>query len=141
MPLTVLLADDDRDLAWIVAYAARQVWPGCRALIAADGGTALRHFAAEEPDVVILDVAMPPPDGFEVCRRICETSGAPILILTASEGPAGQARAFARGDGLPPQALRPRRPPGALAGPHAGAGWTRPLTARYSTGHEPLRVA
>ncbi len=97
MPLTVLIADDDRDLARIVAYAARQVWPGCRALIAADGGTTLRHFATEEPDVVILDAAMPPPDGFEVCRRIRETSTAPILILTASEGPAGQARAFARG--------------------------------------------
>ncbi len=97
MSLTVLIADDDRDLARIVAYAARQVWPGCRTLIADDGGTALRHFAAEGPDVVILDVAMPPPDGFEVCRRIRATSGAPILILTATAGPAGQARAVALG--------------------------------------------
>jgi len=40
MSLTVLIADDDRDLARIVAYAARQVWPGCRTLIADDGGTA-----------------------------------------------------------------------------------------------------
>jgi len=47
--------------------------------------------------VVILDVAMPPPDGFEVCRRIRATSGAPILILTATAGPAGQARAVALG--------------------------------------------
>jgi len=97
MPLTVLIADDDYGIAVVVAYAARQVWSGCRTLIAADGGTALRHFAAEGPDVVILDVTMPPPDGFEVCRRIRETSGAPILFLTASEGPAGKARAFALG--------------------------------------------
>ncbi len=97
MSLTVLIADDDRDLARIVAYAARQVWPGCRVLIAADGGTALRHFAAEGPDVVILDVEMPPPDGCEVCRRIRATSGAPILMLTARDDPADKARAATLG--------------------------------------------
>ena len=97
MPLTILIADDNRDLARIVAYAARQVWPGCRTLLAADGVEALRHFAAEEPDVVILDLSMPPPDGFEVCRRIRDTSGAPILILTVRDSPADRARALGLG--------------------------------------------
>jgi len=32
---------------------------------------------------VVLDVRMPPLDGFEVCRRIHATSAVPILMLTA----------------------------------------------------------
>lgn len=97
MSLTVLIADDDRRLAMVVAYAARQVWPGCRILIAADGGTALRHVTTEGPDVVILDVEMPPPDGFAVCRHIHQVSGAPILMLTARASAADKERAAALG--------------------------------------------
>jgi len=85
------------DIALVVTFAARLVWPDCRALVAADGGTAPRHVADEGPDVVVLDVRMPPPDGFEVCRRIHETSGVPILMLTARDSPADRARALALG--------------------------------------------
>ena len=38
---------------------------------------------ASEPDAVLLDVTMPGMDGWEVCRRIRETSDVPIIILTA----------------------------------------------------------
>ena len=37
MPLKLLIAEDDRDLAEVVAYGARQAWPDCRITIAADG--------------------------------------------------------------------------------------------------------
>ena len=97
MPLTVLIAADDRDIALVVTFAARLIWADCRALVAAGGGTALQHFADEGPDVVVLDVQMLPPDGFEVCRRIHETSGVPILLLTPRDSPADRARALALG--------------------------------------------
>jgi DNA-binding response OmpR family regulator len=35
-----------------------------------------------EPEVVILDVVLPDMDGFEVCRRIRQDSGVPIVMLT-----------------------------------------------------------
>ncbi len=83
--MKVLVADDDRDFATIVAYTLRATWPDWQVTLAADGVQALRRFAEERPDLVILDVAMPPPDGFEVCRRIRETSRVPILMLTARD--------------------------------------------------------
>ncbi len=85
MTLKVLIAEDDQDLAVVVAFGVRMTWPGCQVITAADGAEALRLFEAERPDLVILDVEMPPPDGFEVCRRIRAVSQAPILMLTVRD--------------------------------------------------------
>ncbi len=94
MTLKLLIAEDDPDMAHVVAFAARMTWPGCRVTIAANGREALAAFAEEQPDLVVLDVAMPPPDGFEVCRRIRETSRVPILMLTARDGTLDKVRAL-----------------------------------------------
>jgi len=94
MSLTLLIAEDDRDLAEVVAYGARQAWPDCRITIAADGREALKRFAEERPDLVVLDVTMPPPDGLEVCRRIRRTSRVPILMLTVRRNTLDKVRAL-----------------------------------------------
>src|SRR5205823_7904494 len=94
MPLKLLIAEDDRDLAEVVAYGARQAWPDCRITIAADGREALKRFAEERPDLVVLDVTMPPPDGLEVCRRIRRTSRVPILMLTVRRNTLDKVRAL-----------------------------------------------
>ncbi|HSH82152.1 MAG TPA: response regulator transcription factor [Herpetosiphonaceae bacterium] len=60
-------------------------WPGCQVTIAPSGEEALRRFAEEPPDLVVLDVSMPPPDGIEVCRRIRAISQVPILMLTVRD--------------------------------------------------------
>jgi len=85
MTPTILIAEDDRDVATMVAYGVRLTWPDCRMEVASGGAEALRLFATEAPDLVVLDVSMPSPDGFEVCRRIREVSTAPILMLTARD--------------------------------------------------------
>ena len=94
MTLKLLIAEDARDVAEVVAFAARMTWPGCRVTIAANGREALARFAEEQPDLVVLDVAMPPPDGFEVCRRIRETSRVPILMLTVRDATLDKVRAL-----------------------------------------------
>jgi two-component system, OmpR family, KDP operon response regulator KdpE len=94
MPLKLLVADDARDVADIVAFGARMVWPDCAVTVARDGATALAAFAEERPDLVILDVAMPPPDGFEVCRRIRAVSPVPILMLTVRDATVDKIRAL-----------------------------------------------
>jgi hypothetical protein len=43
---------------------------------------------------VVLDVSMPPPDGFEVCRRIREVSTVPILMLTVHDATLDKVRAL-----------------------------------------------
>jgi two-component system KDP operon response regulator KdpE len=94
MAIKLLIAEDARDVADIVAFGARMNWPGCHVSIAEDGEEAIRLFQEEQPDLVILDIAMPPPDGFEVCRRIREVSQVPILMLTAHTATLDKIRAL-----------------------------------------------
>ena len=49
------------------------------------GDTALAHFSATQPGLVVLDLTLPGLDGMVVCRQIRQTSRVPILILTARE--------------------------------------------------------
>jgi len=94
MTLKLLVADDAPDVAEIVAFGARMIWPDCAVSIAHDGTQALKAFREEQPDLIVLDVSMPPPDGFEVCRRIRETSTVPILMLTVKDATLDKVRAL-----------------------------------------------
>jgi two-component system response regulator MprA len=58
-------------------------YAGFEVLEAADGEQALSVAISAEPDLIVLDVAMPKLDGLEVCRRLRQTSAVPILMLTA----------------------------------------------------------
>ncbi|HEY2478218.1 MAG TPA: response regulator transcription factor [Solirubrobacterales bacterium] len=65
---------------------------------AADGGAALAAAEAQVPDLVVLDVAMPGLDGFEVCRRLRAkglTGG--ILMLTARDAVEDRVRGLEAG--------------------------------------------
>jgi adenylate cyclase len=56
---------------------------------ATDGNAALELAVSAKPDLVLLDVMMPQPDGYAVCRRLRvqeETAVLPVIMLTASEG-------------------------------------------------------
>jgi DNA-binding response OmpR family regulator len=80
--MRVLIVDDEPDVAEIVSLAFRMQWPGSEVTSAPDGETALRLFHEERPDVIVLDVGLPGISGFEVCKRLRETSDVPILMLT-----------------------------------------------------------
>jgi DNA-binding response OmpR family regulator len=84
VPLTVLLVEDEHDIADLVRYHVEQA--GMRFLHAADGGAALRLARAELPDVALLDLMLPGLDGLEVCRQLrrdAATRRLPIIMLTA----------------------------------------------------------
>jgi adenylate cyclase len=56
---------------------------------ATNGHAALDLAVSAKPDLVLLDVLMPPPDGLAVCKRLREqeeTAVLPVIMLTASEG-------------------------------------------------------
>jgi adenylate cyclase len=60
-----------------------------KVLTAASGEEALSVVAADEPDLVLLDIVMPGIDGYEVCRRLrsdAATRILPIVMVTASGG-------------------------------------------------------
>ena len=84
MPVTVLLVEDERDIADLVRYHVEKA--GMRFIHALDGGTALRLARAELPDVALLDLMLPGLDGLEVCRQLrreAATRRLPIIMLTA----------------------------------------------------------
>lgn len=85
--MKVLVVDDDPDIVEAVSICFALRWPDAELVDAPDGTTALSTFAAEDPDVIILDLGLPDMNGLEVCRLIREESEqVPILILTARGG-------------------------------------------------------
>lgn len=61
---------------------------GYDVVAATDGQAALNLVRTAKPDLVLLDVVMPEPDGYAVCRRLREedeTAVLPVIMLTASE--------------------------------------------------------
>jgi two-component system, OmpR family, response regulator len=79
----VMLVEDDIRLATLVT----EYLVGYEFLVdvVPRGDTALEHFKATQPDIVILDLMLPGLDGMIVCRQIREISKLPILVLTARE--------------------------------------------------------
>ncbi|MFD7451713.1 response regulator transcription factor [Kitasatospora sp. NPDC059827] len=82
MSHTVLIAEDDRAIRDSLTRAL--TLEGYRVRIAADGTQTLAVLAEQRPDVLVLDVMMPAPDGLEVCRRMRAAGDrTPVLMLTA----------------------------------------------------------
>lgn len=82
---TILVVDDvPQNVRLLEAILVSQ---GYDVVSANDGNGALELVATAKPDLVLLDVMMPPPDGYEVCRRLREdeeTAVLPVIMVTAS---------------------------------------------------------
>ena len=78
--MKVLVADDDADLRELIAFTLAQA--GYLVIKANDGSAAVRLFAEESPDLVVLDINMPALSGFQVCEAIRARSRVPVMMLT-----------------------------------------------------------
>jgi DNA-binding response OmpR family regulator len=77
----VLVIEDDLNTAnLVVVYLEKE---GFQALQAHDGEKGLALAVKHRPDLVILDLMLPRMDGWEVCRRLRQTSEVPLIMLTA----------------------------------------------------------
>ena len=80
----ILIAEDEAHIRKLVAHYLIQ--EGFQICEAGDGRTALEiYHSTPDLSLVILDVMMPGPDGYEVCKRIRADSDVPILMLTAKD--------------------------------------------------------
>ena len=76
--MRVLLVEDDDSIAEPLAEGLRR--EGFAVVARATGAEAL---AAEEPDIVLLDLRLPDVDGFTVCRELRARSEVPIIVVSA----------------------------------------------------------
>lgn len=83
MTTTILIVEDEESLADPLAYLLEK--EGFNALVAADGQTALTDFAANDVDLVLLDLMLPGMSGTDVCKKLRATSDVPIIMVTARD--------------------------------------------------------
>ena len=81
----VLVVDDDADVRALLEQEL--VAAGYRARTAAGGAEALELLRRERPSAVLLDLMMPPPDGFEVLYRMREGPGSCATFPSSSSPP------------------------------------------------------
>ena len=81
MNARILVVDDDTALAEMIGIVLRA--EGFDPVFCEDGTSAVAAFRATQPDLVLLDLMLPGMNGIEVCARIREESGVPIIMLTA----------------------------------------------------------
>ena len=79
--MKILVVDDDPDLLSLVGFALTQ--SGFVVVKAVDVPSALQVFAAESPDLAILDINLPGGSGFDICTAIRRQSRIPAMLLTA----------------------------------------------------------
>lgn len=83
MQAKILLVDDEKDIVEFLQYNLEA--ENYTVLAAYDGEMALKKME-ENPDLVVLDIAMPKLNGYEVCKKIREDESKkniPIIFLTA----------------------------------------------------------
>ena len=81
MNARILVVDDDTALAEMIGIVLRA--EGFDPVFCEDGASAVAAFRSTQPDLVLLDLMLPGMNGIEVCARIREESGVPIIMLTA----------------------------------------------------------
>jgi two-component system phosphate regulon response regulator PhoB len=81
---TILVVDDEKDLASLLDFNLRQA--GYDTVLAANGEQALSAARRRTPDLVLLDLMLPDVSGTEVCRQLKSdprTKAVPVVMLTA----------------------------------------------------------
>jgi diguanylate cyclase (GGDEF)-like protein len=94
---TLLLVDDSRTLCSLLGSL---LCPRYRVLTASSGEEGLALALEQRPDLILLDVRIPGPDGFAVCTKLkadSRTRDIPVLFLTALGGEAEEMRALEAG--------------------------------------------
>jgi CheY-like chemotaxis protein len=78
-PVRVLVVDDSDQLVSLI-----EMWledENYDVVTATSGRQALEAAAAHRPDIVLLDLVIPQPDGLAVCARLCSQPHPPVIIL------------------------------------------------------------
>ena len=87
----VMVVDDSEQMVGLLATWLSD--EGCDVLTALSGIEALDVAATYYPDIVFLDVVMPPPDGFRVCEALRQRLAPEVILMTGVPNPRTRLRA------------------------------------------------
>ncbi len=96
--MKILYVEDNEDNVYVLK--SRLTRAGYTVLIAADGAQGVKMAAAEQPNLILMDLSLPVLDGWEATRRIkaaSETRDIPVIALTAHAMAGDRERAIAAG--------------------------------------------
>lgn len=79
----VLIIEDEKAISDIIKFNLKK--EGFDVFTAYDGKQGMEMALSDSPDLILLDVMLPSMDGFQVCKRVRESSMVPIIMLTAKE--------------------------------------------------------
>ena len=97
-PARVLVVEDERDIAALVAYHLTR--EGYRVSTAGSGDEALQTASTDRPDIVVLDLMLPGLSGYDVIQELRRRSGledVPVIFLTARREESDRIRGFELG--------------------------------------------
>ncbi len=83
-PTCILIVEDDPNIVDLIR--SNLVVRGFDTVVSTDGSRALQLLETEEPDIVLLDLMLPEVDGFDLCRRIRESSTVGVIVVSARGG-------------------------------------------------------
>jgi two-component system, cell cycle response regulator DivK len=95
----ILYVEDNDDNVYMLKMRF-ELLDGYEVLVAENGETGCAVAAAERPDIILMDLDLPVVDGWEATRRLksnVETSGIPIIALTAHAMAGSREKALAVG--------------------------------------------
>lgn len=92
----ILIIDDEEDILRLLSTVLSK--EGFKNIYTAETGVkGLQLFESIKPDIIILDIMLPDKEGYEVCKKIRETSMVPILFLSAKTEEMDRILGFALG--------------------------------------------
>ena len=85
-PIRVVLADDTRDIRLLLSLALELAGGFQVVGEAADGNEAIEQATAHQPDVLLLDLAMPVLDGLQALPKIREHAPDSLVVVLSGFG-------------------------------------------------------
>lgn len=92
--MKILIVEDEKHLNDLLHDYVQDQYTGSIIHQVYDGLSALNHANDEQYDLILLDVMLPHMGGFEVCKKIRETSNVPIIMLSALNDEENQIKGY-----------------------------------------------
>ncbi|OHE27920.1 MAG: hypothetical protein A2084_02705 [Tenericutes bacterium GWC2_39_45] len=92
--VNILIVEDEKHLNDLLHDYVKDAYPDAVIHQVYDGLSALNRVSVEVYDLILLDVMLPHMGGFEVCKKIRESSSVPIIMLSALNDEENQIKGY-----------------------------------------------